>query len=68
MIIKIGMKFTKQLNKGKICECVLVDIVSKHSLASGEIFHIEYYAKSETYGMGKAFQVAKTTILRGLKP
>lgn len=63
--IKIGQKFTKKLNKGKICECEVVDIIQRISIKTGEIIALEYWAKSENLFFGKSFEVAKNTILLG---
>ena len=63
--IKIGQKFTKKLNKGKSCECEVVDIIQRVSTKTGEVIALEYWAKSETYFFGKWFEVAKNTILLG---
>ena len=63
--IKIGQKFTKQLNKGKSCECEVVDIIQRISTKTGEVIALEYWAKSEDSFFGKAFEVPKNSILRG---
>ena len=63
--IKIGQKFTKQLNKGKFCECEVVDIIQRISTKTGEVVALEYWAKSETYFFGKWFEVPKNSILKG---
>ena len=64
--IKIGDKFTKQISKGKIIHCEVTDIIKRVSTKTGKTIDVEYYAKSNSYGMGKSFQVAKTTILRDM--
>ena len=64
-LIKIGQKFTKQLNKGKSCECEVVDIIQRVSTKTGEVIALEYWAKSETFFFGRSFEVAKNTILKG---
>ena len=64
-LIKIGQKFTKQLNKGKSCECEVVDIIQRVSTKTGEVIALEYWAKSETFFIGRSFEVAKNTILKG---
>ena len=63
--IKIGQKFTKKLNKGKSCECEVVDIIQRVSTKTGEVIALEYWAKSETFFFGRSFEVAKNTILIG---
>ena len=63
--IKIGQKFTKQLNKGKSCECEVIDIIQRVSTKTGKVISIEYWAKSENFSFGKAFEVPKNSILRG---
>lgn len=62
--IKIGDKFTKQISKGKLIECEVVDIIKRVSTKTGKTINLEYYAKSNTYAAGQVFEVAKTTILR----
>ena len=57
--IKIGQKFTKQLNKGKYCECEVVDIIQRISTKTGEVIALEYWAKSETYFFGKWLKFRK---------
>lgn len=63
--IKIGQKFTKRLNKGKTCECEVVDIIQRISSKTGNIISVEYWAKSETFNFGRSFETAKNTILKG---
>lgn len=64
--IEIGVQFKKELPKGKSAQCVLVDVVQRISTKTGKIISEEYWAKSDTYNFGKAFEVAKNTIIRGL--
>jgi hypothetical protein len=64
--IKIGTNFIKQISKHSKVECEVVDIIQRLSTKSGNIAGIEYWAKSDKYGMNNSFEVSKTTILRGL--
>lgn len=66
MDIQIGLSFAKRLSKGKTCKCEVIDIVERVSTKTGKIIGIEYWAKSDEYGMGQSFEVAKNTILRGV--
>lgn len=63
--IKIGQKFTKRLNKGKTCECEVVDIIQRFSTKNNKVVSLEYWAKSETFNFGRSFETAKNTILKG---
>lgn len=68
MEITIGLKFRKLVNK-KYIECEVVDVfdIETTSRKTGNVNkRVVYYAKSDNYGMGQSFEVAKTTILRGL--
>lgn len=64
--IEIGVRFTKQLAKGKTCECELVDIIQRVSTKTDKLISVEYWAKSESFAFGKSFEVAKNTIIKGL--
>lgn len=64
MEITIGTQFQKQVNK-KLVNCVVDDIVERKSLKTGKVFDIEYWAKSDEYGVGASFEVSKTTIAKG---
>lgn len=67
MKINIGQKFSKQLSKGKECDCEVVDIVIRTSTKTKKIIGTEYFAKSNTYAFGRTFEVSKNTIIRGCK-
>lgn len=68
MEITIGMKFKKPLGK-KYIECEVSDIFDIQSVSrkTGDVNNrVVYYARSTEFGLGMGFEVAKTTILRGL--
>lgn len=68
MEIKIGTKFEKKVGNSKNA-CHVVDIIecTYLSTATGKTTtNTIYLAKSDTYGMGQSFEVAKNTILRSL--
>jgi len=68
MEITIGMKFKKPLGK-KYIECEVIDIFDIQSVSrrtANVNNRIVYYARSTEFGFGRGFEVAKTTILRGL--
>lgn len=64
--IEIGVRFTMQLAKGKTCECEVEDIIKRVSTKTGDVISFEYWAKSESFGLGLSFEVSKNTILRGI--
>lgn len=67
-MIKIGDKFRKQLNKKQFVNCEVFDIyeVVSTSQKTGKISNrLVYYAVSDNYALGDAFEVSKTTIIRG---
>lgn len=68
MEITIGMEFKKQVGKKYIkCEVVdIYDVISTSKKTGNVNKRVVYYAKSDNYGMGRNFEVAKNTILRGL--
>ena len=68
MEINIGTKFEKRVGNS-VNECYVCDIIecTYLSRATGKsVTNIKYLAKSDTYGMGQSFEVAKNTILRSL--
>lgn len=68
MEVTIGTKFNKVVNKKNI-ECIVFDIfdVKTTSRSTGKtIDRVLYYVKSDNYGMGQSFEIAKSTIIRGL--
>lgn len=68
MDITIGTRFYKMVDKKQV-ECVVSDIFDITSVSRlNEITNnrVVYYAKSDNYGMGRSFEVAKATIVRGL--
>jgi len=68
MEITIGTRFEKRIGK-TINICCVSDIIdcTYYSRAMGNTStQTIYYAKSETFGMGKSFEVPKNTILRSL--
>lgn len=70
MKIKIGMQFHRRISnhRDKMVLCTVHDIITvvNTSLKTGESHtHFEYRATSDNYGMGKSFEVAKATIVRG---
>jgi hypothetical protein len=68
MEIKIGDKFEKQLNSRVRVVCEVYDIFTQTttSTLTGNVLEtIIYYATSSVYGMGKPFEVPKSTIVRG---
>lgn len=67
--IEIGTKFRKQVSGGKYVDCTVYDIfdVTYFSRKNGSSStHTIYTAKSDNFSLGDAFEVSKTTILRGL--
>lgn len=67
--MEIGTRFRKQLNKNNFVECEVFDIykvVSTSTRTGHKNERLVYYAISNNYGMGKPFEVAKSTISRGL--
>ena len=62
--INIGDKFQKQLAGGKHCDCIIIDIVKRTSTRTGVLLSVEYWAQSDTYGLGNPFEVAKNTVIR----
>ncbi len=62
--INIGDKFQKQIASGKHCDCIIIDIIKRISTRTGNLLGVEYFAISDTYGIGKPFEVAKNTIIR----
>lgn len=68
MEIQIGTRFEKRIGNS-INVCYVTDIIdcTYYSQATGKTTtNTIYMAKSETYGMGQSFEVAKNTILRSL--
>lgn len=68
MEIQIGTRFEKRIGNS-VNVCYVTDIIdcTYYSRAMGNTStQTIYYAKSETYGMGRSFEVAKNTILRSL--
>ena len=68
MEITLGTKFEKRVGK-YFSVCYVADIIecTYKSQATGKVAtEIIYMAKSETFGMGQSFEVAKNTILRSL--
>ena len=68
MEIQIGTRFEKRVGKS-VNVCYVTDIIecTYKSQATGRVnTETIYMAKSETYGMGQSFEVAKNTILRSL--
>ena len=68
MEIQIGARFEKRIGKS-VNVCYVTDIIdcTYKSQATGKTTtNTIYMAKSETYGMGQSFEVAKNTILRSL--
>ncbi len=65
MEVEKGMKFYKQLGKGKSCICEVVALVDRIERDSKKVISTEIWAKSDTYGFGKSFEVTKTTVIRG---
>lgn len=66
--IEIGTRFEKRVGKStNICHVVDIIDCTYYSSATGiTSTDTIYYAESETYGMGRPFEVAKNTILRSL--
>ena len=66
--VKIGDKFEKQLNKNKYSVCEVVDFIERRSVSTGELISVECWAKSidGKFFQGKSFEVAFTTVKRGL--
>ena len=62
--VSIGDKFKKRVGKSKV-DCEIVDIVNRVSVKKNKIIETEYWAISNNFGMGKSFQVAKATVVRG---
>ena len=65
MEIVKGIKFEKRLAKGESCICEVVALIDRIDRDSKEIISTEIWAKSDTFGFGKAFEVSRTTIIRG---
>lgn len=68
MIITIGMRFYKTVNKKQV-ECVvsnIFDVTSVSRLDGKTTTRVVYYSKSCEFGMGQGFEVPKATIVRGL--
>lgn len=68
MEIQIGTRFEKRIGNS-VNVCYVTDIIdcTYYSRAMGNTStQTIYYAKSETYGMRRSFEVAKNTILRSL--
>lgn len=63
--ITIGTKFTKRLSKLQTVNCEVVDFIERKSITSGKVLEYEVWAKSDTYGMGNAFQTSITTVKLG---
>lgn len=62
MQIEIGTRFFKQVAKNKVVECEIIDIVQRISTKTGELIGVEYWARSDSYAPGLAFEVALSTI------
>lgn len=62
MQVEIGTKFFKQIAKNKMIECEIIDIVQRVSTKTGKLIGVEYWAKSDSYAAGLAFEVALSTI------
>lgn len=62
--VKIGDVFGKQLGKGKISICEVIDFIERRSIKTGKIVDIECWAKSMDKKMvcGDSFEVAFSTV------
>ena len=67
MEIKIGQRFMKRINNGKMIECEITDIVIRTSLSTGNEISRELWAKAVNGGIGTGlgFEVSRTTVIKG---